>query len=262
MAQGYPSKGLHSRAMSVDPLISRVFEGFLRPVQRAERMPWGWLVGDDRFPHLWDLNCAFVTDGDPSLADIESVLLPALRRTQVAHEHIQMLGVFPRLIEELEARGDRVGWDTWMVHEEPLPEADTSEVVEVTDLDEEFWATERRMLGLFEIKGEEEIGEFVAFEHLLAAEGKRWFAVRREDQIVSMAALTVFGAVSHIDNVATFETHRGQGLGTAVVARAVQEAAGTTPTLFTSTAKGAASLYERLGFRDRGRIPCVLRALG
>lgn len=248
--------------MSIDPLIARVFEGFLRPVQRAERMPWGWLVSDERFPHLWDLNCAFVTDGDPSLADIESVLLPALRRTNVAHEHIQMLGVFPTLIEDLEARGDEIGWDTWMVHQDPLPDVDTSAVEEVIDLDEGFWATERRMLQLFEIKSEQELGEFVAFEHLTAADGKRWFAIREAGEIVSMAALVTFGTVSHIDNVATLEPYRGRGFGSAVVAKAVQEAAGTTPTLFTSTAKGAASLYERLGFHDHGRIPCVLKPLG
>jgi ribosomal protein S18 acetylase RimI-like enzyme len=248
--------------MGVDPILHRVFEGFLRPVENAERMPWGWLVSDTRFPHLYDLNCAFVTDGDPSIADVEAVLMPALRRTAVEHEHIQMLAEFPGLVEELEARGDDVGWDTWMIHEDPMPEVDTGEVEEVTDLDEVFWTAERRMLQLFEVKSDREVDEYVAFEHLLAQQGKRWFAIRREGNIAAMAALQVFGEVSHVDNVATFEAYRGQGLASAAVTMAVQEAAGTTVTLFTATEEGAASLYERLGFRDRGRIPSLLKALG
>ena len=248
--------------MSVDPVLNRVFEGFLRSAIGAERMPWGWLINDERFPRLYDLNCAFVTDGNPSLGDIESVLLPALRRTNVAHEHIQMLDAFPRLIADIEERGDRVGWDTWMVHEADLPDIDTSEVIEITDFDDDFWAAERAALAAFEIKGEGELEDMIAYEHLLAADGKRWFAVKRDGRYASMAALLNFGKVSHVDNVVTVEEFRGQGLASAVVARATQEAAGTTVTLFTDASKGAASLYERLGFVDRGSIPSLLRPLG
>ena len=93
----------------------------------------------------------------------------------------------------------------------------------------------------------------------MAPAGKRWFGVRDAGgTLVSLGALLLLDGVGYLDNVATFPEARGQGLASAITTRIVREAdlagAGHVWLLADPDAATTVAMYERLGFRDVGRL--------
>lgn len=253
-------------------------------LERAEPTAWGAVVTDRRFPLVWDANYARVEAADPpALAEVEAALRPALARAGARHIHVVLHRPDEQaaLLAALSARGDRLSWDVVMEHagrpgeprgpaggpapggSGPAPLAPGTEVVEV-EPDRRFWGTFRASLAAFGVTDPAALDQLVALEREVLRPVKRWFAVRADGGIASLAALVVLAGAGYVDHVVTFPAHRRRGYAGALVARLVAEArAGGCDPVFLLAEDGApaVSLYERLGFRTVGRIGSTLAPL-
>ena len=84
-----------------------------------------------------------------------------------------------------------------------------------------------------------------------AAVDTRRLGVRVGGEVVSMADLYLDGAVAQVENLMTFEAHRGRGHAGAVVTHGVElarSAGAELVFLVTGEQDGPLALYERLGF--------------
>ncbi len=229
--------------------------------------PWGFVVADDRFPALWDANCAVVTAPSPDLrlAVIREALRTAAQAPHARHEHIVLADPTrsPDLLSELRDHGGRIGWTTHMIHQGPPPPAKDGIAVEpCTDLDGSFWDQQRRAFRYFNVADGEAVEQLIELGRLLATQGKRWWTARLRGTPVAFGALQIFGELAYIDDVVTFPEARGRGFASAIVTHLVEEATGSHAVmLMTETGAGPAHLYERLGFRETGRTASSLRLL-
>ncbi|HWO70048.1 MAG TPA: GNAT family N-acetyltransferase [Actinomycetota bacterium] len=255
----------------------RALDGLL---ERVEPTPWGAVVTDRRFPHVWDANYARVEAAEPPpLAEVEAALRPALARAGADRFHVVLHRPEEQadLLVELSARGDHLSWDVVMEHRprpdgragEPGPPASHprlapgAEIAEV-ELDRRFWGTFRASLAAFGVTDAGAVEELVALEREVFGPVKRWFAVRADGEIASLAALVALAGAGYVDHVVTFPAHRRRGYAGALVARLAAEAraAGCDPVfLLAEDGAPAVRLYERLGFRTVGRIGSTLAPL-
>ena len=84
----------------------------------------------------------------------------------------------------------------------------------------------------------------------------RFFGVPVDDEIVAWTDLYLAQGMAQVEDVATFEEHRGRGYASAVVMRAVREAQAAGADLIFLVADDEdwpKELYERLGFEIVGR---------
>jgi ribosomal protein S18 acetylase RimI-like enzyme len=228
---------------------------------RVEPTWWGAVVTDPRFPGVWDVNYARVdvaADG-LTLEDVEATLIPALRDAGSQVEHV--VSFYPEataaVLRQLEARGHRRTHDLVMEVDGDPPDDGLRRVEEIS-ADPGLWQSVEASLGLFGID-EHAVAQLAAIERdVLAPAGKRWFGVRDERGIAAVGAMMLFDEVAYIDNVATFEHARRQGLASAVTTRIVREAtaagAANTCLLTDPNDRATVGLYERLGFREVGRL--------
>ena len=228
---------------------------------RVEPTWWGAVVTDPRFPGVWDVNYARVdvASDDLSLDEVEATLLPALRDAGSQVEHVVCFHpeATGGLLQELGSRGHSRSHDLVMELDADPPD-DGLRRVEELSADPDLWSAVRASLGLFGIEGPV-VAQLAAIERdVLAAAGKRWFGIRDDGGIASVGALLVLDEVAYVDNVATFDHARGQGFASAVTTRIVREAAAVgaadTCLLADPTDRAVVGLYERLGFREVGRL--------
>ena len=236
------------------------------PAERGEDAWWGRVITDSRFPALWDCNYARVEAREPSLAEVEQKLLPAIAKSGATHEHIVLPDpdAAAGILRELLDRGDRIGWDTWMRHEGEVPEnAGEHTVEEIARFDEDFWAAQRRSFREFDVESEPAKSQLEMLERELIGLGKRWFTMRIDGQFAGFGALQRFADLAYIDNIITFPEARSQGIATAILVRLIAESAGCSDVLLlTQSQTGPTRLYERVGFAAGGRIASALRPLG
>jgi len=223
--------------------------------------PWGAVVSHGGAPDVWDLNYARLdADRAISLGEIEDALLPALRENGVAVEHI--LSFRPRahrtVLDELIARGHRLGWDALLA---ATRSAEPIRDVEVRELDaDELPAVVADILrDGFAVQPEAAIEQLVRLNRdVLRSAGKRWFGVRDDGRVVSAGTFLPIDGVAYVDDVATLPPWRGRGFASAVVRRIVVEAraagAGEVYLLADPDAPTVIAMYERLGFREVGRL--------
>jgi ribosomal protein S18 acetylase RimI-like enzyme len=223
---------------------------------------WGAVVTDPRYPAVWDVNYARVDvpSGRVSLDDVARELTPALGEAGVTTFHVVCYEPEPEagVLAELERAGHSRSWDVVMDRIAPAAVTPEAEVAEL-EPGPELWATIRETFALFGVEGEDARTQLARIEaEVLTPAGKRWFGVRDDGRIVASAALMVFDGVGHVDNVTTFPEARGRGYATAITARIVEEAAAAGVDdlmLFADPdAPRILALYERLGFREVGRI--------
>lgn len=232
--------------------------GSVRPTR------WGAVVTDGRFPAIWDVNYARVDEEAEGLtsAEIERDLLPALTEAGAEVEHVVTFdpGAARNLLAELSTRGHRLSWDLVMTMSGPTTPASTGVVVRELGLDDEGWRDVRASLSeSFGVEPGTALEQMSVLEReVLASAGKRWFGVRRRGRWVSVAALLMLDGVGYVDNVATTPRFRGRGYASAVTT-AVVDAAGAdgVETIFLLADPDEAAvvrMYERLGFRQAGRL--------
>jgi GNAT superfamily N-acetyltransferase len=124
---------------------------------------------------------------------------------------------------------------------------------------EAFLPLRREWLGTIPGLADEEVQRqgAAALRRSLKSLAIRGFCVRAEGRPVAMASL-IEGAM--IEDVFTSESHRGRGLGAAVVCGALA-AAGPLAYLATDADGLARPLYERLGFAGEGVVTIFIAPL-
>jgi len=224
---------------------------------------WGAVVTDGRYPAVWDVNYARVdaATGELSLAEVEATLLPGLEEAGATVEHLVTFHPDDTepLLRELTARGHRLTWDLVMDLDEEPPD-DGLRRADQIPAGPDLWDSVGASFALFGVDRDDVVAQLIAVERdVLAPGGKRWFGIRDDDgTIVSLGALLMLEDVAYIDNVATFERARGQGLASAVTTAMVRAAtmAGASHVclLADPDAGSVVAMYERIGFRGVGRL--------
>jgi ribosomal protein S18 acetylase RimI-like enzyme len=231
---------------------------------RVQPTWWGAVVTDDRYPAIWDANYARIDDTGEDLraADIEGELLPALAAvgTDVMHVVSFDPDTCGPLLAELSTRGHHLTFDLVMDLDDPSAGAATGAAVEELPPGDELWDRVAASMALFGVETRTAVEQLRDLERdVMAPAGKRWFGVRDAGgTLVSLGALLLLDGVGYLDNVATFPEARGQGLASAITTRIVREAdvagAGHVWLLADPDAATTVAMYERLGFRDVGRL--------
>jgi ribosomal protein S18 acetylase RimI-like enzyme len=229
---------------------------------RVHLTPWGAVVTDPSMRDVWDLNYARVDAARPvRIEEIEGELLPALRAAGVTVEHVVSLApeAHGGLFDALRARGHTAGWD--VILEQQAEREQVSDVaVEEHRIGDELGSAFADLLReAFEVQPDAVIAQLVAFSRdVQSFAGKRWFGVRDTGLIVAMGSMIVHEGTAYVDDVATLPRSRGRGFASAIVARILDEAdaagASRVYLLADPGAPRVVAMYERLGFREVGRL--------
>jgi|GEM_PF-751771 GNAT superfamily N-acetyltransferase len=239
----------------------------------VDPQPWGAVATDARFPLVWDANHAsvFVAPG-PSLHDVRSALLPALRAAGAGYEHVECwdLPADDPLVAELRKDHGTEGADVVMVHEgdearTPMPPSE-AEVHEVDANDDEFWAWYGGTRNSF---GGVMTGEVIAQlvrrdREVIATHGARWFVGHLDGRRAGLTSLHHLAGVDYADNVVTLEPFRRRGVAAAMIdaaTRASRESGTEVLHLLAEEGGAPSRMYERLGFRVHHRVVSFTRRL-
>jgi ribosomal protein S18 acetylase RimI-like enzyme len=223
--------------------------------------PWGAIVTDQRFPSIWDTNYARIDRPVEGLRlrEVEEALAPALER--VGAETFHVVSFFPEetrdVISELSSRGHTLSWDVVMRFEGTASPNAGGPVVEELHAGAELWDTVQAALSLFDVTDPEAVRQLRRLEEeVLSRSAKRWFGVREDGELVSIAAMLELAGIGYVDNVATFPKARGKGYASALTAHAVETALGRDArhVYLLADPDGPVTMYRRLGFREIGRI--------
>ena len=250
--------------MPVPAHIHRFWVALDERVGRVQPTWWGAVVTEARFPLVWDLNYARVDAAAPDLTlrDVADVLSPALEEAGTDTFHV--VSFHPEettgLLVELSTLGHALSWDVVMdlVAETAVDVSRTD--VERLEPGPELWPRVGASLALFG-NDPDEIEQLLGIEEELSASGsKRWLGARDGGgEIVALAALVMLEGVAYLDNVATFPEARGRGLASSIVAYAIelagQAGADHVSLLVDPDKPDVIRMYERLGFREVGRLP-------
>ena len=248
--------------MPVSEAFHRLWTRLDAIVADVRPTPWGAVVTRPSAPDVWDVNYARVDIGDAvAVEEIEAALLPALREADVAVEHVVTFHeeAHEDLFAALAARGHRVGSDAVLVLDH-APVLERGPLVEeLVDADELPAVVTSVLREGFEIGPDEAVQQLVELDRqVLRPAGKRWFGIRDGGRIVSAGTLLVIDDAASVDDVATLPASRGRGYASAVVSRIAEEArrtgAGEVMLLADPGAPRVIAMYERLGFRETGRI--------
>ncbi|MGQ0669220.1 MAG: GNAT family N-acetyltransferase [Actinomycetota bacterium] len=251
----------------LEPLL-RFWRAFDDRAERVEPTWWGAVVADPRFPTIEDVNYARVETAGPdlTLAEVESVLLPALDWSRATRVHIVLF--YPEeltgLVAELGARGDRLSWDTAMEYRgDGAPRTGEVAVEEIREFDDAFWQRHRDSMREFGVTEASDLDPILRFEReTVLPAGRRCLTVREDGRMVAFGSFLVLAEVGYIDHVVTFPEARGRGYASAIVNRIVEEFTRTGAGhlyLLAESDGGPISLYERLGFVKVGQIASSMR---
>jgi ribosomal protein S18 acetylase RimI-like enzyme len=258
-----------------EPLLS--FWSAWRALGGARRATaWGEVVSDPRYTWVWESNhAAVLRDHDRvTAADIRAELWPDLRAAGARYEHVEFWDPSGRCpaLDEIGAEAEHTGSDVAMAYEGPPegpPQAPGGPGLEVRELErpeEDFWDVYRSSRNEFgsEMAGEV-VDQLVARDReLLVPAGLRIFGGYVDGHLAGFATLISLVDVGYVDNVVTLPEYRRRGMATATTGRAARESlAGGDRSVHLLTEEGsrAQSLYERIGFRVRGRITSVTKPL-
>jgi ribosomal protein S18 acetylase RimI-like enzyme len=251
-----------SRTVSVPEAFHRFWIALDALAADVRPTQWGAVVADAGAPDVWDLNYARLdADRAISLDEIEDALLPALRANGVAVEHVLSFRhrAHRAALDALTARGHRLGWDALLAatrYAEPVRDVGVEELGAGNELPTVVADVLREG---FAVQPDAAVEQLVRLNRdVLRPSGKRWFGVRDDGRVVSAGTLLLIDGVAYIDDVATLPRWRGRGFASTVVHRIVAEAraagAGEVYLLADPDAPTVIAMYERLGFREVGRL--------
>jgi predicted GNAT family acetyltransferase len=234
--------------------------------ERLVRSPLGTAYFNDTLPRIWSANTFRVESAEASLDEIVAEV--DRLQGQASLEHRRVAIADESAGRALEPGFTRLGWKTdaflyMLPRHEPAKDVDTSAVEEVGD--GELTPIRNVILREWLKEADEEtLRQLAESERLIAEKGNaRHFAVLRDSRPVSGADLYSDGRVAQIEDVVTLPDHRGHGLATAVVMRALDEARATRHELvfLVADARGwPKELYRRLGFEGIGERYSFLRS--
>jgi GNAT superfamily N-acetyltransferase len=224
--------------------------------ERVEPAWWGALVSDRRYPAIDEATYARVEAREPvTLAEIEAGPDTSDRAARRSHVVVFHPEEQTDLLAEAGTRGARLLWDLVMVHRGAASAPSAGPVdptEEIRRFDEAFWRAHAESTRLFDVEDASTLDQLQALEReTLIPFGRRWFVVRGAGGPVAFASLLVVGDVAYVDHVVTFPDARRRGYATALVGRALAEAAaaGAGSTFLLAEPDGQAErLYGRIGF--------------
>jgi GNAT superfamily N-acetyltransferase len=235
--------------------------------ERVDVTPWGAVVSDARFPKVHEGNYARVeAQHRVSLADVESVLLPALERVRCDRVHVLVFHPedTTEILTEASTRGEHLAWDLVMCFTGETGRAD-GPVEEIRTFDGAFWDIYDASGALFDVEDEAVLAGYRAIERdVMIPSGRRWFAVLEGNRIVALSSVLVLEGVGFVDHVVTFPPARRRGYATALTQRALAEAhgAGAERAYLLAEPEGvAATMYEGIGFRPVTQIASWIGAI-
>ena len=225
-----------------------------RRAERVERHPWGAAIVSPSIPAVWDANFLAVERWDGSGAELTA---------EADRVHAELGQRHGRLVLHDERLAQRV-WDElgWPIRSRytllaarrpPDRDVDTAAVAELAHDD----YRDAHLAWMREAENDENLARELAEldTRTAAVVETRRLGIRVAGEIVSMADLYLDGRVAQIEDVMTFEAHRGRGHASAVVTRGVElarEGGAELVFLVTSEADGPVPLYTRLGFEPIG----------
>jgi GNAT superfamily N-acetyltransferase len=232
---------------------------------RTEPFAFGTATFDEELALRHDSNYLLVEQGTPSPSELVAEADRLQGEAGLAHRAIvvpeEQLG--SRLAPEFRARAWLVQRQVVMVHRrEPDRSADTASVDEV---DEQALRPGRTRLTLTYPWGSEELARVLldAKPRIANRVRARFFAWLEGGEPVSWTDLYSADRVAQIEDVATLPEHRGRGLATAVVLRALEEARAEGNEfvfLVANDEDWPKQIYARLGFDEAGHYFKFVRA--
>ena len=227
----------------------------------SQKKAWacGTVLRHDALPVVHDLNFLRL-EGECALSVGEICTAADEAMSGSASTHRQILVEHETLGRELAPRFEELGWKADRVvimvrTRGPDLSIDTSDVVEVRE--PEIWPQRERLLRTYEWCDDETAAQMhAAYRIWMQASSGRDLAIRRNGVPVSFAMLLSDGEVAQIEDVATLEPWRNQGLSRAIVTRAAELAYAEgcrTVFLMADEDDWPKQLYERLGFEVVGR---------
>ncbi|MDX6515917.1 MAG: hypothetical protein QOH73_1583, partial [Gaiellaceae bacterium] len=212
---------------------------------------------------IWDRNYVRLEDPNGGAGELIAFAERAHALANVAHRRIWIddPAAGERLVPAFTAGGWSVQKLLVMVHRgEPAVDAD---LLVVAELQEAELRPLRELISHEYDHDEETRLQLLAAQHMTAEElDVRYFGVRRGTDIVSCCELYTRGAVAQIEDVVTAPAFRNQGLGRAVVLRALDAAHSSGHDLVFLLADEddwPKALYERLGFEPAARFHAFLK---
>ena len=243
-------------------MVARIAD-FRRGIQEASStrttsFRWGTAFFHDRLPRVWDLNFLRV-EGVPQDMGAPALTEEADRLQGGAGLHHRMVSIEDdrtgqRVSPALRARGWSAECLVIMVHRRaPYRDVDTSFVMEI-DENAAGAATEAFTRTQSYGRDGETVRQIIEMRRVIArAVPTRHFGAPVSGEPVSFCDLYSKDGIGQIEDVATLDAHRGRGLATAVVAKALEAsiAEGNDITFLTADNDDwPKDLYRKLGFDE------------
>jgi ribosomal protein S18 acetylase RimI-like enzyme len=244
----------------------RYFAASDASLRGTRRTWWGTVVTDDRFPDVYDLNFARVTEDAPDLTldEVVADLEPQLRAAGSRHLQIVLMrpDAAPRLVAEATDAKLVLSSDVVMEFAGGPPKPDPEDGVERMEPGPALWEVVGRSQREFEITQPEVVEQLMRWNREVLAPNGRWYYVARRDdgQAAGIGALQIAAGVGYVDDIVTFAEFRRRGVATAIVGRIVRDAAeaGAASTFLLADEPGPIRLYRALGFGETGHVRTLL----
>ena len=239
-----------------------------RCAKETESFRWGRGFFDPSIPDIWDRNFLLVDEPDEDTT-MEGLVEEAERIMGARGLRHRQIVVQDEMVGDRLASGfAELGWEVtealWMVHRCP---PDRSSEVPVDELVE---AAHTLAKDEFNRRNPDVVDEEIVRQMRAAARAvgeatdKRCFGAYVGDVVASVCELYSDGLTAQIEDVGTLEEHRGRGLATAVVLRALHEAQAwghDLVFLLAETDDWPKELYRKLGFDGIGHTHYFLLKL-
>jgi ribosomal protein S18 acetylase RimI-like enzyme len=253
--------------LSSDFVRAVAFESALRKrsAQRVIPFRFGHAYFNAKYPQVWDLNAVCVEargEVDPGEIASDAELL----HTDAGHAHRRVDALDDGVGAACKPFLTRLGWQSdrlvYMAYRGGGDQTASAPVDEVAVEDLRAFRAEIARSEPW-AEDEETVNMLLDARILWSEVGSaRHFAVREGGKVMSATDLYSDGRTAQVEDVATSPDHRGKGLASAVVLRAVEEAVASGHTfvfLVANDESGPKALYGRLGFETIGHTWSFLR---
>ena len=229
--------------------------------ERTEELPWGRVLFNDTFNHVYDLNALRVERDAPGLS-AETLAAEAERLHSAAgHVHRRIGVTDPDLGAALAPGFKALGWGIRrFLYMGQLREPDAPPAVPVRELEEaEHWAAKRAFMSTGPGAYEEDVIVQLLERDRLKEEivDFRRFGVDADGTVASVCELYSDGSTAQVEDVSTREEHRGRGYARATVlaAAAAARAAGCDFVFLVADEDDwPKELYVKIGFDPLGTL--------
>ena len=229
--------------------------------ERTEELPWGRALFNDTFHHVYDLNLLRVDRATDELT--AEVLAGEAERLHAAagQAHRRVAVTDPELGASMAAGFRGLGWQVRrFLFMAQVREPDGPPRVPVRDLEQaEHWEAKRGFMSTAPEAYDDEVIQQLLERDVLKDKvvDFRRFGAEADGTVVSVCELYSDGATAQIEDVSTFEEHRGRGYARSTVltaAAAARDAGCDFVFLVADEDDWPKELYAKLGFDPIGTL--------